>query len=61
MILESFLKKNLKIIWGLFGKTKKKSAKKLSKNSLGHVCQTCPKDKKNAFFLYKILTSQMQP
>jgi hypothetical protein len=47
----------LEIIWGLFGKIKKKniSTKKIVKNSLRHVCQTRPKNKNK---VRKILHNQ---
>jgi hypothetical protein len=50
MIIEFFLKKKFENHLGFVWQNKKNSAKKLSKNSLGHVCQTCSKDKKKCIF-----------
>jgi hypothetical protein len=53
---------NFSEFFKLFGvylaRQEKSSSKKTVNNSLWRVCQICPKDKKNAFFLYKVLQNQ---
>ena len=58
-MIPKYFQKKLEIIWGLFGKTRKKIIKKTVNNSLKRVCQIhSKKKKKKKFFVKSCKTKQ---